>query len=76
MQKKISKKKSLLLTAAVLAAMSVSVQAAEKKQEATQIKTGEVVVTASRTKQEVKETPSSVEVITREDIDKLSLIHI
>ena len=71
MQKKISKKKSLLLTAAVLAAMSVSVQAAEKKQEATQIKTGEVVVTASRTKQEVKETPSSVEVITREDIDKM-----
>ena len=71
MQKKISKKKSLLLTAAVLAAMSVPVQAAEKKQEATHIKTGEVVVTASRTKQEVKETPSSVEVITREDIDKM-----
>ncbi|MFC2741381.1 MAG: TonB-dependent receptor plug domain-containing protein, partial [Selenomonas sp.] len=71
MLKKITKKKSLLLTAAVLAAMSVPVQAAEKKQEATHIKTGEVVVTASRTKQEVKETPSSVEVITREDIDKM-----
>ncbi len=50
MLKKIMKKKSLLLTAAVLAAMSVPVQAAEKKQEATHIKTGEVVVTASRTK--------------------------
>ena len=72
MLKRIMKKKGLLLTAAILAAMSVPVQAAEKKQEeATQIKTGEVVVTASRTKQEVKETPSSVEVITREDIDKM-----
>ena len=72
MLKKITKKKSLLLTAAILAAMSVPVQAAEKKQEeATHIKTDEVVVTASRTKQEVKESPSSVEVITREDIDKM-----
>ena len=72
MLKKITKKKSLLLTAAVLAAMSVPVQAAEKKQEeTTHIKTDEVVVTASRTKQEVRESPSSVEVITREDIDKM-----
>ena len=72
MLKKITKKKSLLLTAAILAAMSVPVQAAEKKQEeATHIKTGEVVVTASRTKQEVRESPSSIEVITREDIDKM-----
>ena len=72
MLKKITKKKSLLLTAAVLAAMSVPVQAAEKKQEdTTHIKTDEVVVTASRTKQEVKESPSSIEVITREDIDKM-----
>ena len=72
MLKRITKKKSLLLTAAILAAMMVPVQAAEKKQEeATHIKTDEVVVTASRTKQEVKESPSSVEVITREDIDKM-----
>ena len=72
MLKRITKKKSLLLTAAILAAMSVPVQAAEKKQEeTTHIKTDEVVVTASRTKQEVKESPSSVEVITREDIDKM-----
>ena len=72
MLKKITKKKSLLLTAAILAAMSVPVQAAEKKQEeTTHIKTDEVVVTASRTKQEVKESPSSIEVITREDIDKM-----
>ena len=72
MLKRIAKKKSLLLTAAILAAMSVPVQAAEKKQEeTTHIKTDEVVVTASRTKQEVRETPSSVEVITREDIDKM-----
>ena len=72
MLKKITKKKSLLLTAAILAAMSVPVQAAEKRQEdGKAIKTGAVVVTASRTEQEVKETPSSVEVITREDIDKM-----
>ena len=72
MLKKITKKKSLLLTAAILAAMSVPVQAAEKKQEeTTHIKTDEVVVTASRTKQEVRESPSSIEVITREDIDKM-----
>ena len=72
MLKRITKKKSLLLTAAILAAMSVPVQAAEQKQEeTTHIKTDEVVVTASRTKQEVRESPSSVEVITREDIDKM-----
>ena len=72
MLKKITKKKSLLLTAAILAAMSVPVQAAEKKQEeAAHINTDEVVVTASRTKQEVRESPSSIEVITREDIDKM-----
>lgn len=71
MQEKIAKK-TLLLTAAVLAAMSVPVDAAEKKQEeTTHIKTGSVVVTASRTEQEVRESPSSVEVITREDIDKM-----
>ena len=70
MLKRITKKKSLLLTAAVLAAMSVPAYAAEKKPEdGKAIKTGAVVVTASRTKQEVKETPSSVEVITREDIE-------
>ncbi|MGP1408536.1 TonB-dependent receptor plug domain-containing protein, partial [Selenomonas sp.] len=72
MLKRITKKKSLLLTAAVLAAMSVPAYAAEKKPEdGKAIKTGAVVVTASRTEQEVKETPSTVEVITREDIDKM-----
>ena len=72
MLKRITKKKSLLLTAAILAAMTIPVQAAEKKQEeTTHIKTDEVVVTASRTKQEVRESPSSIEVITREDIDKM-----
>ena len=72
MLKRITKKKHLLLTAAVLTAMTIPVQAAEKKPDAgKEIKTGAVVVTASRTEQEVKETPSSVEVITREDIDKM-----
>lgn len=72
MLKRIMKKKGLLLTAAILAAMTVPAYAAEKKpEEGKAIKTGAVVVTASRTEQEVKETPSSVEVITREDIDKM-----
>ena len=72
MLKRIMKKKGLLLTAAILAAMTVPAYAAEKKPEdGKAIKTGAVVVTASRTEQEVKETPSSVEVITREDIDKM-----
>ena len=72
MLKRITKKKSLLLTAAIVTAMSVPAYAAEKKPDAEKhIKTDAVVVTASRTEQEVKETPSSVEVITREDIDKM-----
>ena len=49
MLKRITKKKHLLLTAAVLAAMTIPVQAAEKKPDAgKEIKTGAVVVTASR----------------------------
>ena len=35
------------------------------------VHTDEIIVTASRTEQEVKETPSAVEVITRADIDKM-----
>ena len=63
-------KKRLLLTAAVLGAMSVPAYAAESASN-TNVRTDEIIVTASRTEQEVKETPSAVEVITRADIDKM-----
>ncbi len=71
MLQKIKRKKSLLLTAVILAATSVPSYAAEKKPEKEKIKTDAVVVTASRTEQEVKETPTAVEVITRKDIEKM-----
>ena len=66
-------KKNLLLTAAVLGAMSVPAYAAESTDQAEgkNVQTKDIVVTASRTEQEVKETPSAVEVITRADIDKM-----
>ena len=66
-------KKKVLLTAAVLSAVSIPAYAAQRTENApeTLVHTDEIVVTASRTEQEVKETPSAVEVITRADIDKM-----
>ena len=66
-------KKKVLLTAAVLSTLSVPAYAVERTENAaaTLVHTDEIVVTASRTEQEVKETPSAVEVITRADIDKM-----
>lgn len=66
-------KKKVLLTTAVLSALSVPAYAAERTENAaaTRVHTDEIIVTASRTEQEVKETPSAVEVITRADIDKM-----
>lgn len=66
-------KKKVLLTAAVLSALSVPAYAVERTENAaaTRVHTDEIIVTASRTEQEVKETPSAVEVITRADIDKM-----
>jgi len=51
-----------LLSLAVMAALTLPVYAEEET-----VNTHDVLVTASRTQQEVKETPSAVEVITRED---------
>lgn len=70
----ISSKKKHLLTLAVVTALlntcyAGDVFAAENDED--QVVTRDVVVTASRTEQEVKETPASVEVITREDLDKM-----
>lgn len=81
-----SKKKQLLTLAVITALMNtgyglahaekapaeeaqaVEVQAAESAQ---QVQTRDVVVTASRTEQLIKDTPAAVEVVTREDIEKM-----
>ena len=59
-------KKLTVLSMSVLAALTMPVYAAEEA-----VNTRDVVVTATRTEQEIKETPSAVEVITREDLDKI-----
>ena len=66
-------KKKVLLTAAVLSAVSIPAYAAQRAENApeTLVHTDEIVVTASRTEQEGKETPSAVEGSTRADIDKM-----
>ncbi len=64
MQKNVFKtKQTALLTAAVLAALSLPVYAAEEP-----VETRNVIVTATRTEQEIKDTPMAVEVITQEQI--------
>ena len=66
-------KKKILLTAAILSAISLPAYAKNHDANSTntEVRTNEVIVTASRTEQEVRETPSAVEVITRADIDKM-----
>lgn len=66
MQKSIRNKKEFtLLSISILAALTMPVYAEDA------IDTRDVMITATRTVQEVKETPSAVEIITREDLDKL-----
>nr|WP_092072372.1 TonB-dependent receptor [Dendrosporobacter quercicolus]NSL48566.1 TonB-dependent receptor [Dendrosporobacter quercicolus DSM 1736]SDM40862.1 outer membrane receptor for ferrienterochelin and colicins [Dendrosporobacter quercicolus] len=66
MNKPFHGQKLTLLAMSVLAALTMPVYAAEEA-----VNTRDVVVTATRTEQEIKETPSAVEVITREDLDKI-----
>lgn len=72
------KRKKYFLTLAVITALMntsyAGVAAAEEsdsQQAVEQVQTRDVVVTASRTEQLVKETPAAVEIVTREDIDKM-----
>ncbi len=58
--------KLTLLSLSVLTALAMPVYASEEA-----VNTRDVVVTASRTEQDIKETPSAVEVITREELDTL-----
>lgn len=61
------KSRVALLSLSILTALSLPVYAAEEEP----YQFNEVVVTATRTENKVKETPTAVEVITRNDIDKL-----
>ena len=71
------RKKYFLTLAVITALMNTSyagvaaAEAADSQQGVEQVQTRDVVVTASRTEQLVKEAPAAVEVITREDLDKM-----
>ena len=72
------KRKKYFLTLAVITALMntgyagvAAAEEADNQQAVEQVQTRDVVVTASRTEQLVKEAPAAVEVITREDIDKM-----
>lgn len=58
--------KLTLLSLSVLTALAMPVYAEEQA-----VDTRNVTITATRTEQEIKETPSAVEVITREDLEKI-----
>lgn len=72
------KRKKYFLTLAVITALMntsyagvAAAEEADSQQAVEQVQTRDVVVTASRTEQLVKEAPAAVEVITREDLDKM-----
>lgn len=65
----LSHRKMTGLTLSILLGLTVPTYA--NSSEGDSIKTPEVVVTATRTEEEVKNIPNSVEVITHEDIEKL-----
>lgn len=71
-------RKKYFLTLAVITAMMntsyagvAAAEEADSQQAVEQVQTRDVVVTASRTEQLAKEAPAAVEVITREDLDKM-----
>lgn len=71
-------RKKYILTLAVITALMntgyagvAAAEEADSQQGVEQVQTRDVVVTASRTEQLVKEAPAAVEVITREDLDKM-----
>ena len=64
------KKRTVLLTLSILASLSVPTYAADTTSEGV-VQAPDVVVTATRTEEEVKVIPNTVEVITHEDIEKL-----
>jgi outer membrane receptor for ferrienterochelin and colicins len=63
--------KIMTLSLIAVFTLALACHAEEQVQSEDQAELGKVVVTASRTEQKVKETPAAVEVITRDDIDKI-----
>lgn len=74
MKKNIAMKKKSLLAAAVLSTLVCPAYmgraAAADSADAGTIKARDVVVTASRTEQEIRQTPTAVEVITQKDLER------
>ena len=69
MSNKYNKKSVALLTLSVMTMLCMPAYAAEKSDDT--VRTRDVVVTATRTAEEVKAVPNTVEVITKEDIERL-----
>ncbi len=70
----ISKKRTALLTLSILMSLSASTYAATDDAASNSggvVQAPDVIVTATRTESLVKDVPSSVEIITKEDIEKL-----
>ncbi|MBE6098513.1 MAG: TonB-dependent receptor [Anaerovibrio sp.] len=63
-------KKTTMLALMITTALA-NVSYVSAAEEVEQLKTREIVVTASRTEQEIKDAPASVEVITRTDLDNM-----
>ena len=71
MIRKLARKKRTLLATTVLSTMTfVPYTGAEAADNSENIQTRDVVVTASRTEQELRETPTAAEVITREELER------
>lgn len=69
-KKKLYGSRMAVLSAAVLAGMSMPVGAAETTAADTVVQTKDVIVTATKTEAEVQAVPQAVEVITKEDIQR------
>lgn len=69
-KKKLYASRMAVLSAAVLAGMSMPVGAAETTAADTVVQTKDVIVTATKTEAEVQAVPQAVEVITKEDIQR------
>ena len=70
-KKKFKKIRIMLLSMIAVVALAFTGHAEEQVQTEDQIELEEVVVTASRTKQKIKDTPAAVEVITEKDIEAM-----
>ena len=70
MIRKLARKKHALLAATVLSTLPFAAGGGAEAADSENIQTRDVVVTASRTEQELKETPTAAEVITREELER------